>query len=285
MPNEKKYETPGKNIYASRKWQRYRLQLVHEANGICELCGGMFDSGYLRVHHKTELTEGNVSDSDTVYGRDNLQVLCADCHNKIHDRFKKYLEEKRLLKIERKVYIIAGAPMSGKTTYVEDAATKFDLIIDLDKIFHAISINQLYDKPAELTTAVFVIRDVLYDMIRTRGGKHHDSYIISGRPLPELERLTKQLSAELIIIESSEEECLTRLDRDINGRDKDLWKNFISDWFEINKNFRGGINNIYEHPPVKYLITPLKAGRVKSYFTRTIIAMFFWKNPIEGEND
>jgi hypothetical protein len=44
MPDNNIYETPGKRIYASRKWQRYRLQLVHEANGICELCNMMYDS-------------------------------------------------------------------------------------------------------------------------------------------------------------------------------------------------------------------------------------------------
>ncbi|MCL2771981.1 MAG: HNH endonuclease [Oscillospiraceae bacterium] len=246
---EKIYETPGKQIYASRKWQRYRLQLIHEANGICELCGKMCDSSYLRVHHKSELNEINISNPDIVYGRDNLQVICADCHNKVHDRFENYLEEKRQIKLERKVYIIAGAPMSGKTTYVQDAATGFDLIVDLDKIFQALSVNPLYDKPAELTAAVFAVRDTLYDMIRTRAGKHHDSYIISGRPIAELERLAKQMSAELVIIESSEEECLARLKSDTSGRDKDMWKKFISDWFNVNKNFICETNYALNPPP------------------------------------
>ena len=242
------YETPGKHIYASRKWQRYRLQLVNEVNGICEICNRMYDSSYLRVHHKTELNDFNITNPDIVYGRDNLQVICADCHNKIHDRFKEYLEERKQLKLSRKVYIIAGSPMSGKTTYAEDNATKFDLIIDIDKIFQALSINSVYDKPNELTTAVFAVRDVLYDMIKTRAGKHHDSYIISGRPIAELERLAKQLTAEVIIIESSKDECLTRLEMDASGRDKEMWKGFISNWFAQNEEYIK--SSIRTTPPV-----------------------------------
>ena len=247
--NENKYETPGKQIYASRKWQNYRLQLITESNGICELCQGMFDSAYLRVHHMTELNDFNISDPDIVYGRDNLQVLCGNCHNKLHERFTKYLEEKKQLKLERKVYIVTGAPLSGKSTYVRDVATRYDLIVDLDEIFKALSVNPLYDKPNELAPAVFAVRDTLYDFIKTRSGKNHNSYIISGRPLSELERLAKQLSAELVILESTEAECLERLEHDGSGRDKIMWKKFILDWFSVNKNYRGGIIT-GEHPPV-----------------------------------
>lgn len=224
-----------RHIYLSQKWQRLRLQLITESNGICGECGGSFASEYLRVHHKTELNEFNVKDAETVYGRDNLQVVCAGCHNRMHDRASGRHETN---KPERNVYIVAGAPMSGKTTYVSDVATPYDLIVDMDKLFNAVSINPIYEKPGELFPAVAAARDALYDMIQTRGGKHHNSYIITGRRLIELERLCRQMSAELIIIESTREECIERLKADHSGRDKQKWAGYIASWFDENEDFK-----------------------------------------------
>ena len=222
-----------RHIYASQKWQRLRLRLIAGSNGICTMCNGSFASEYLRVHHKTELNEFNITDANMVYGEDNLQVVCSGCHNKLHDRARDKGTPRE--RPERKVYIVTGAPMSGKTTYVNDTATPFDLVIDLDKIFYALSINPLYEKPNELTSAVFLVRDALYDMIRTRGGRHHNSYIVSGRNLSELERLAKQLNAEITIVKSTREECLSRLKSDRSGRNKLKWAEYIARWFDENE--------------------------------------------------
>ena len=40
------------------------------------------------------------------------------------------------------INIIAGAPGSGKSTYVKDKANKYDIVIDLDKMAESFTYNE-----------------------------------------------------------------------------------------------------------------------------------------------
>ena len=69
-------------FYKSSKWRKVRqLKLIKE-RGICERCG---NRGY-EVHHKTYLTNDNLSNQHITLGIDNLELLCHDCHNREHER-------------------------------------------------------------------------------------------------------------------------------------------------------------------------------------------------------
>ena len=45
---------------------------------MCEECHK--NLGYI-VHHKTAITEANVSDPDVTLSHDNLEYVCKDCHD------------------------------------------------------------------------------------------------------------------------------------------------------------------------------------------------------------
>jgi hypothetical protein len=169
----------------------------------CAKCRGFFpDTSRLVAHHKIELTAANVTNPAIALNPANIEIVCYDCHNAEHKRFGYG---------KREVFIVYGSPLSGKFSFVAQTAGRGDLILDMDRLYSAVSNTALYDKPDNLRFNVFALRDKMIDMIRTRYGQWHDAYIIGGYPRKaERERLAMELGAELIYIESAKEKCLAQ---------------------------------------------------------------------------
>lgn len=226
-----------KQFYHSKKWLDFRKVIINEHTGEdgfcrCDICGEPIVNPYdLIVHHKIELSDQNADDALVALNPDNVQVVHFRCHNRIHQRFGYQSESPAHFK--KKVYIVYGAPCSGKTTWVHDVATEDDLIVDLDSIWQMISINERYKKPDSLKTIVFDVRDKLYDDIKFRSGKWHNAYVITGGALiGDRERLSQRLGADdLIYIDTAKEVCLTRAQK--RGDAFSDWKKYIEDWFEL----------------------------------------------------
>lgn len=211
------------NFYKSKEWtdllEVLKLERVSN-NGdlLCEYCHKPIVKKYDCIgHHVTELTEANVNDYNISLNPDYIKLIHFKCHNKIHERFG-YLKQK--------VYIVYGSPCSGKSTWVKENAYPDDLILDMDKLWEAICLNDKYNKPNRLKANVFGLRDLLLDQIRTRTGMWRNAYVIGGYPLAsDRQRLADKLGAELIFIDTSYEECLNRAANDD-------WKKYIDDWWE-----------------------------------------------------
>jgi hypothetical protein len=125
------------------------------------------------------------------------------------------------------VYIVYGSPCSGKSTWVNSVATDRDIVLDMDKIWECISVNDKYNKSNYLKANVFGVRDCILDQIRTRTGMWRNAYVIGGYPLKmDRVRLADKLSAELIYIECEQNVCINRA---VN----DEWIKFIDEWFEM----------------------------------------------------
>lgn len=73
------------NFYKSEEWRLARHIKITQAQGRCERCNGIGEE----VHHKIRLTVNNVNDVMISINQDNLELLCKECHNKEHNRFKK----------------------------------------------------------------------------------------------------------------------------------------------------------------------------------------------------
>lgn len=218
------------NFYRSKQWvklvQAIRLNRMNE-NGeiICEYCGEPITRKYDCIgHHVVHLTEQNVNDSSIALNPDNVQLVHHVCHNKIHDKFGWR---------ERQVFVVYGAPLSGKTSYVRQVREQGDLIVDIDSIWQCISGCEPYVKPERLKSNVFGIRDELLEQIKFRRGKWNTAYVVGGYPLSgERERLIARLGAREIFIDTSREECIERLKRCCDGRSVGEWTKFIDSWFE-----------------------------------------------------
>lgn len=217
------------NFYQSKEWRSLleglKLERLNDQGQIiCEYCGKPVIRAYDIIgHHKEELTEENVNDFNISLNPDNIAFVHHRCHNYIHNKLGYAVRE---------VYLVYGAPMSGKRTWVAENMSEGDLVIDLDNIWQCVSGCGRYIKPNRLRAVVFKVRDTLLDSIRYRIGKWNNAYIIGGYPLQsERERLCKELGAREIFIESSEDECIARL-IESEDRNKDEWMKYIEEWFD-----------------------------------------------------
>lgn len=217
------------DFYRDKTWLLFRLSVINDrltesGEIICAHCGKPIVKSYdIIAHHNVALTERNYKDVEISLNPDNISLVHHVCHNNIHSKLGKTYKE---------VYLVYGAPLSGKSTYIKDVMEYGDLIIDMDNIWQCISGCDRYIKPSRLTENVFGIRNALIEMIKMRQGNWNNAYIIGGYPLiGERERLGKMLGAKDIFIECSYDECLLRLKGCNDGRKYSEWSKYIEDWF------------------------------------------------------
>ncbi|MBS5886288.1 MAG: HNH endonuclease [Clostridium sp.] len=225
-----------KKFYNSDEWKIFRQQIIlsRRKNGkvVCENCGkNIVISKHIQVHHLEELTEDNYKDANISLNPNNVKVWCHICHNKHHKRFCGGGHKRK----EKAVYIIYGPPMSGKSSYVIEHMELGDIVVDIDKLYAAVSFMDEYDKPDNLKYNVFSIRNHIIDNIRTRYGGFRTAWIVGGYANKvERERLANELGAKLILINATKEECINRLDtcNDYRQEHKDDWITYINKWFD-----------------------------------------------------
>lgn len=68
------------SFYESVKWRKCRDSYAASKYYVCERCG---KAGTI-VHHKIYITPANINDPNITLNWDNLELLCAACHNKEH---------------------------------------------------------------------------------------------------------------------------------------------------------------------------------------------------------
>lgn len=217
-------------FYRSKEWADFRKIVIAERireDGFIydEYTNKPIVKAYdIILHHKEELTEENVFDYNISLNPDNIMIVSHKSHNLIHNKLNSSC---------RKVYLVYGAPLSGKTSWVKDNMIEGDLVVDMDSIWQCVSGLERYSKPKRLNAVVFKLRDALLDSVKYRLGKWKTAYIIGGYPLTaERERLCREMGAEEVLIDTPKEECLRRLEADeVRGRLEE-YKGFIEEWFE-----------------------------------------------------
>lgn len=216
-----------KTFYSSDKWRTFRMNLILERGNKCEHCGSNIARSIDIIgHHKIELTPENVQDHSISLNPDQVELICSDCHNMEHKRFGyQYIKE---------VYLVYGPPLSGKTTLVNEQLQRGDLVVDMDRLYTAVSGLPSYDKPDALFSNVIGIHNQLLDNIKTRLGKWGTAWVIGGyADRHKRLRLADELGAELIFCGATRDECLLRLEGDEEKRfRKDEWRGYIDKWFE-----------------------------------------------------
>lgn len=215
-----------KKFYNSKEWRALRARLVVEANFRCAHCGEEYlkDSAQLVGHHIEELTPANVQDANVALNPANIEIICRRCHDKEHRRFE--------FGGGHNVYIVYGAPCSGKNSYVNQVSQRGDLIVDMDAIYQAISGCPYHYHPNGLKKVAFAVRDTLIEQIRLRNGYWHDAYIIGGYPRKlQREQLAQKLGAELIFVETTREQA--KLNAQLaRGAQAQEWCGFVDRWFD-----------------------------------------------------
>ena len=232
-------------FYNSADWANCKAQVTQERlkGGAlyCEHCGKVIlksfnpnannNKGAVVFHHKKYLTKENVNDASIAINPDNIAVLHWSCHNEVHGRFNGVA-----VAIERKVYLVTGAPCSGKTTFVRERMQEGDLVFDIDDLWQMISGQPRYTKPNALKAVVFNTRLLIKEQIAKGAGSWRNAYIIESLPLAtdrkrEAERY-KAHNCEIVTMEASREECLNRLYAMPNGRDIKAYEEYINNYFD-----------------------------------------------------
>lgn len=218
-------------FYNSQEWRQLRLLLIAEranpVDGIlyCQHSGEpLLNSFDIVAHHIIPLTMQNVNDYSISLNPENILLVSQRAHNEIHARFG-YCAQ-------RKVYIVHGAPCSGKSSFVDRIKGNSDLIVDIDNLWEAVT-GRRYYKPNALKANVFAMRDALLETVKTRAGNWERCFIIEGLPFKaERERRSVVYGAELIHIDTDEQTCLQRLQTDDSRREyADDWRKYIADYF------------------------------------------------------
>lgn len=215
------------NFYRSREWERFRLTIINErtkADGFIydEVTNKpilrMYD---LILHHIEELTPENVNDFNISLNPNNIMVVSHKTHNLIHDNFNNYSRQQ--------VFLVYGAPLSGKSTWVKNNKLDGDLIVDINNIWESVSGDSETKNP-RLKSVVFKIRDTELEAVRYRLGKWRNAYIVGGFPSrSERDRLASETGARDVYIDTERAECEERAD--MRAQREEL-RSYIADWFE-----------------------------------------------------
>lgn len=231
-------------FYKSAEWADCKAQVTSERlrDGAlyCEHCGGLIvksfnpaernNKGAVVYHHKTPLTSANVNDASISINPANIAILHWQCHNEVHNRFNG-----TAVAVERKVYIVTGAPCSGKTTFAREHMQAGDLLLDIDDIWEIVSGQPRYTKPSGLKPIVFNLRLAIKEQIAKGAGGWRNAYIIESLPLAtdrkrEAERY-KAHNCEIVTMDATREECLQRLYANPSGRNVKAYEQFIDEYF------------------------------------------------------
>lgn len=156
-------DRPPRWVYKTALWQRMRLQQLRD-EPLCRYCA---ETGRIVPATVVDHIVPHRGGRDLAFDQDNLQSLCAHCHNStkqrqervappvvgidgwpVDERHMAYTGElrspirfspelfwpKNLRPSAIPLTIVCGPPAAGKSTYVADRAKPGDVVIDLDSI-------------------------------------------------------------------------------------------------------------------------------------------------------
>lgn len=227
-----KYYTTAKQFYKGKEWNKLRQILIDEqlakyGEVKCAKCGRVIDNPWEIIgHHKQHLTLENLNNAEISLNQDNVELICFHpCHNSEHNRWG--------FDNLRRVIVVHGSPLSGKTSYVKEHAGKDDIIIDIDSLWQTLSNNPRYVKPNTLKGFVFAIYNACIENVTMRTGQWNNAWIIGSLPrVMERNRLIDKLGAESIHVDTDKETCISRLNED---KDRELireeYLKFIEDYW------------------------------------------------------
>nr|DAG22870.1 MAG TPA: HNH endonuclease [Caudoviricetes sp.] len=71
-----------KKFYTSKAWRETQRAYMQSKHYVCERCG----KPAVIVHHRTYITPSNINDPNITLNWNNLEALCATCHQ--HEHFQ-----------------------------------------------------------------------------------------------------------------------------------------------------------------------------------------------------
>ena len=180
------------NFYQSKAWQKCRRHVIADALATegalyCARCGKeILEPNDAIVHHKTELNEVTINDNDVAFSPDNLEIVCHQCHNAIHDKGVTVSSEKH-------VYILYGGTNSQREHYIYNHAADGALILSVPRLQKALSPRQ---PRGRVFSVVWQARDLVLAAIEKRFGQWTEAWVVGECiNMGEREALARRLGA------------------------------------------------------------------------------------------
>jgi len=128
--------------------------------------------------------------------------------------------------------IIYGSPGSGKTTYIKDNKKHDDIVIDIDLLCMALSMNDMHDKSEFGTLLAIRIRKYILSMLWEYTENKIDIwYPVASIVLLDLVHLAIQFDASICIINPGKKICKERLFHSERPDRNDLYR-VIDRWYD-----------------------------------------------------
>ncbi len=135
-----------------------------------------------------------------------------------------------------KVKVVHGAPLSGKSTYVEMNKGSNDIIFDYDLVMSAISGLEVHNHNMNLVGYVLDIRDLI--IARLKSEENIDTaWIIVTRVKEKLRQSLVGLDVEYIEIKTDVHTAKRRLYSNPGGRDIEIWGRIIEQYFTAEEDY------------------------------------------------
>lgn len=138
---------------------------------------------------------------------------------------------------KRPVYIIEGAPGSGKTTYVQSRKQPGDIVIDLDLLASALQGDVVaHPDYTPVMDAVISAREAVYKTIRNRSGQWKSAYIIiSSSDAKHVESIADQLGGTVVTMDTDLGQCITQIQNDPTRPNKEHDIKLAQQWYDSRK--------------------------------------------------
>lgn len=230
---EARRKTPRNPIYQTARWRKLST-IYREKHPWCKRCMELGDVTLAEhVDHIIPISEGG-----EVFVEENLQGLCVSCHNAKTRSDEVRIREKPLsisaeMENTDRITIICGPPGAGQDDYVKEKMLEGDLIIDLDKIYSALSGLEEYNKPHELLTYVLAAKDAVIRRLAEEVRCRH-AFVISGSPkIEDRNKLGRLLrTSNIVVLTKTISECLANIASDERRNEKlEQWEELVRNWW------------------------------------------------------
>lgn len=134
------------------------------------------------------------------------------------------------------VYVVHGAPLSGKTTYVQERKGPNDLVFDFDLVMAAISGLPIHEHNERLVGYVLDIRDLIIARLKSEN-KIGNAWIITTRITDRFKQSLIGLNAEYIEMKIDKHTAKKRLRDNPDGRDIEMWEKVIDNYFMATQDY------------------------------------------------
>ena len=221
-------------FYNSAAWRKTRLAYLESVNHICERCGAPAKI----VHHRRYLTTDNLDDPHVTLDHANLEALCQECHNREHQMVRKTgrgttFDEDGNLVSEPDVFIVVGAPGSGKSSYVRRHMAQGDIVFDLDHVCAALmGTDRTHTDHGAALAVALDMREAFYSAVEHRRGRWLKAWVITSTPDDgKVSDLARRLEAEVVTIDATLEDCIRHIQADETRTGKAYHVELARRWF------------------------------------------------------